>query len=320
MRTAYIILAGAIALTTTSCRSFRRAEVVNETYIHKYGTPVQKEDWTRNGKDGQVVQLKSDGVTVRRTYSQGVLQGDTTYSFPNSSTIARVEHFENGEIVSKRDNYFSGVGREEERFEGAVISERLCWYEDGTPSVAEKYENGFIVSGEYRTPLNEVESKVVEGKGVRINRGSDGELVHKDTIEGGQMIERVTYFPSGDPSTVTPYKNGLVHGTRLTFLHGGLPNTVEEWTHGQQEGTTIVYLNGEKIAEVPYVKGKKDGVETRYKDGQMLVEEVTWRQDVQHGPRKIFLDENNTKTEWFLEGEVVSRVTFERMNTDRSIR
>ncbi len=320
MRVTYIILGATMAASLTSCRTFRKADVVHETYIHKYGVPVPKEDWSRNGKDGQVVQLRSDGVTVARTYERGVLHGKTSFSYPNSSTIAKVEFYNSGELVSKRDNYFSGVGKEEEKYEGAIISERLCWYEDGTPSLEEKYENGFIVKGEYRTPTNEIESKVTDGKGVRLVRGAEGELLFKDTIEGGQMIERVAYFPNGDPSSVTPFKNGLVHGTKLTFLQNGLPNTVEEWTHGAQEGTTIVYLNGEKVAEVPFVKGKKEGIEARYRDGKDLVEEVTWKNDIQHGPRKIILDENHSKTEWYLQGEVVSRATFERMNTDRTVR
>lgn len=317
MRGSIIVVAAIIVASTTSCKTFRRSDVVAETYIHKYGVPIKKGDWSRNGKDGQVVQLRSDGVTVTRTYDKGLLQGKTTYTFPNSSTIARVESYGKGELLSKRDNYFTGVGKEEEKFHGSVIAERLCWYEDGTPMLVEQYENGYILTGEYRTPLNEVESKVAEGKGTRVMRGNDGELLFKDTIEGGQMVERVSYFPNGDPSSVTPYKNGLVHGTRLSFLSGGLPNTVEEWSHGQQEGTTIVYLNGEKIAEAPYVKGKRQGIEYRYRDGEFLVEEVTWVDDLQHGPRKIILDESHTKTEWYLEGEVVSRSTFERMNTKR---
>jgi antitoxin component YwqK of YwqJK toxin-antitoxin module len=314
MRITQSILMIATALAFVGCSSNRNASVVQETYIHKYGTPMPKEDWSRNGKDGQVVQLRSDGVTVTRSFQQGVLHGKSSYTFPNSSTLARIEIYNRGELVSKTENYPSGVAKEEERFHSAVITERLCWYDDGTPLLAEKYDGGFISGGEYRTPMNAVESKVVDGKGVRLMRGNEGELVFKDTIEGGQMVERVTYFPSGDPSSVTPYKNGLVHGTRLTFLPGGLPNTVEEWSNGQQEGTTIVYQNGEKIAEVPYIKGKREGIEYRYRDGILLVEEVAWKNDLQHGPRKIIIDEDHSKTEWFHEGELVSRNTFERMN------
>lgn len=309
----FLLVAGA-ACVMTSCTKANKQAVVQETFIHKYGCAIGKEDWTRNGKQGQVISLRSDGVTVSKSFSKGILDGKTTYTFPNSSTIARIENYIQGELVSKTENYLSGIAKEEEKYSGQMIAEKNAWYEDGTPAANEKFENGLIVTGEYRTPFNDIESQVVEGKGVRITRGFDGELLFKDIIEGGQMVERVSYFPNGDPSSVTSYKNSLINGTRLTFLQGGLPNTVEEWANGQQQGTTIVYLNGEKVAEVPYVKGKKEGVELRFRDGAFLVEEVTWHNDLQHGPRKIILDENTSKTEWYFNGEVVSKATFERMN------
>jgi antitoxin component YwqK of YwqJK toxin-antitoxin module len=313
-RYAPLIITAVVALSTTACRSYRQAEVVQETYIHKYGVAVPKEDWTRNGKDGQVVMLKNDGVTVSKTYQKGILDGKTTYTFPNSSTVAIVEQYAEGTLVSKTENYPSGVAKQQEKYAGELVAERLSWYEDGTPSTIERYENGLIATGEYRTPLNEIESKVSEGKGVRITRGNDGELLFKDVIEGGQMIERIAYFPNGEPSTVTPYKEGKIHGSRVTFLQGGVPNTVEEWTHGLQDGLTVVYLNGAKISELPYVKGKRHGIERRYRDGEILAEEVAWKNDRQHGERKILLDGNQSKTEWYHLGEVVSRATYERMN------
>jgi antitoxin component YwqK of YwqJK toxin-antitoxin module len=310
----FLILCSALTFIATSCRPCRQNDIVQETYIHKYGVPIDKEDWTRNGKEGQVVLLHNDGVTVSKTYEKGILHGKTTYTFPNSSTLARIETYVNGDLVSKIENYLSGIAKEEERFVGQQLSEHLCWYEDGTPSAIEKYENGYLVAGEYRSPFNDLESKVASGEGIRITRGNDGEILFKDTIEEGQMVERISYFPSGDPSSVTPFQHGLAHGTRLTYSQGGLPATVEEWAHGMQEGATTVYLNGEKIAIVPYAKGKREGIEQRFRDGQLLVEEVTWKNDKQHGPRKIILEGGESKTEWYHEGEVVSRSTFERMN------
>lgn len=307
----------AVLLTVTGCRTFRQNDVVQETYIHKYGVPIAKDDWKRNGKDGQVVMLKNDGVTIAKTYQKGVLNGKTTYTFPNSSSIATIENYQDGTLVSKTENYASGVAKKQEQFNVGAVAKLLCWYEDGTPATIECYENGLILSGEYRTPLNEVEAKVSEGKGVRITRGNDGELLFKDTIEGGQMVERVAFFPSGEPSSITLYKEGRLHGNCLTFLPGGLPNSVEGWVNGVQEGMTILYHNGQKIAEMPYIKGKKEGVERKFRDGEFLAEEVSWKNDLQHGPRKIILDGDKSKTEWYHQGEVVSRSTYERMNLSR---
>lgn len=286
--------------------------------MHRYGVPVTKADWDAQGKDGQIVSLRKDGVTVSTGYTKGILHGPTTYTFPNSSTIQFVETFSNGQLVSKRENYLSGVPMNEEVFGENSLVTLTRWYEDGTPQASEIYQDIFLFSGEYRTLLNVVESRVTDGHGLRICRTNEGELASKDTIQNGQMVERITYFSNGDPATVSPYKNGVVHGARLTFLQGGLPSTVEQWEHGIQEGITVVYQNGEKIAEVPYKHGKKEGIEFRYRDGSLLVEEVSWKNDTQHGPRKIYID-GETKTEWYHEGEMVSRSAFERMNLPRKM-
>lgn len=312
-----MIVVALFSLALTGCRNRAEKVVVKETYLHKYGVPVPKEDWARNGKDGQVVQLRNDGVTVSKSFEHGVLQGPVTYSYPNSTTVEKIELYDRGLLLSVTRNFLSGVPHEMEKYEGQQIKEVSRWYEDGTPSAFETYENGLMVTGEYRTPLNAVESVVENGLGTRIARGNDGELLSKDSIVHGQMVERVTYFQNGDPASVTSYENGLAHGTRLTFALGGLPKTVEQWMHGQQEGMTIVYLNGEKVAEVPYVKGEKHGTELRYQDGQTVVEEISWKRGVQHGPRKI-ISEEVTKTEWYNQGELVSRTTFERMNPPTS--
>ena len=92
---------------------------------------------------------------------------------------------------------------------------------------------------------------------------------------------------------------------------------MEQWVQGVQEGTTVVYQNGEKIAEVPYVRCNKHGIEHRYRDGAQLVEEVTWREDIQHGQHKLYID-GETKLEWYHNGELVSRPAFERMNMPRN--
>ncbi len=307
-----------LALIATGCSpSNRHNDVVKETYIHKYGVPVAKTDWDEQGKDGQIIQLKKDGITLAQSFAQGILNGESTYTFPNSSTVHRVEVFEKGELVAKRENYTSGVPMWEETYKHGTLAKLTRWYEDGTPSATEIYQGNYLVKGEYRTPLNAVEASVEKGEGIRISRTNDGELLSKDTIHNGEMVERVTYFANGDPSVITPFEHGVIHGMRLTYLHGGLPRTAEQWNHGKQEGTTIVYQNGEKYAEVPYVNGKKNGVETRYRDGHLLVEELTWKDNVQHGQRKLYVD-GATKSEWYHQGEMVSRATFERMNLPRA--
>lgn len=307
-------MAAVLPLVLVGCSCDRRGDVVKESYIHKYGVPISKEDFKLNGADGAVVQLLRDGVTVTKNYVEGKLSGKTTYTFPNSSTIARTEVYEKGVLISNTENYLSGVAKMGAEYQDQKLSKMMRWYEDGTPSLEENYENGLLVSGEYRTLLNSIESRVEQGMGIRLMRSSDGKLISKDTIRAGQMVERITYFENGDPSSITPYENDQIHGTKLTFLPGGIPNSVENWIRGKQEGLSVYYLNGEKVSEMVYRDGVKEGTELRYRDSGSVAEEVCWKKDKQHGPRKMIVDGKEVKTEWYHEGELVSRPTFERMN------
>ena len=317
MKMKNIAVVSCILFAATGCMNKNQCnDVVKETYIHNYGVPMAKADWEKQGHDGKVVQLKKDGITVTRSLENGVLNGETTYTFPNSSTIHRVEEFRCGICISKRENYPSGVPMREEIYEGINSTKFLRWYSDGSPASTECYEGSLLTKGEYRTPLNAIESSVSNGFGTRICRSSEGDLCFKDVIQNGQMVERITYFQNGDPSTITPYESENIHGMRLTYLPGGLPNTAEQWKCGFQDGITVVYQNGEKYAEVPYHKGRKNGVEYRFRDGSLLVEEVTWRDNLQHGERKIYVD-GATTTEWYHQGDLVSRNAFERMNMPR---
>lgn len=312
-----VLLYGSLMIVLTACRS-ERSEIVKESFIHKFGVPISKSDWSRNGNDGQIIQLLTDGVTLKRNYEKGVLHGQTSYTFPNSSIVALIETFDHGELICKKEHYVTGIPRVEEKYKNGKLTDLVRWYEDGTPAAIEHYEEGFLSESEYRTLLNQVEARVENGMGMRLVRNQTGALLCQDTIRDGQMVERINYYPAGEPSVITPYENGLIHGTRLSFSEGGIPMTVESWSHGKQEGPTVVFLRGEKFSEVPYVKGEKHGVEIRFRDGKDLAEEVTWKHGLQHGPRKIILEGKEAKTEWYHEGELVSRTTFERLNVPRN--
>ncbi len=307
-----IFALASLSLALGGCRNGNE-DIVQSTYIHKYGVPVAKSDWDAGGKTGKIISLKTDGVTVAKGYVDGVLNGETTYSFSNSSTVQFVEVYEKGELTAKRENYASGVPMCEQLFREDVLVKQTRWYEAGTPTAIETYQGVFLANGEYRTLDNEVEARVQNGEGTRICRSGEGGLISKDTFHAGDMVERITYFQNSDPSTLASYQMGKIHGTRLTYLPGGLPCTLEQWVHGEQQGTTVVYQNGEKYAEVPYIAGKKHGVEVRFRDGEQRVEEITWVEGEQHGKRTLYA-EGGAKTQWYHHGELVSRTLFERMN------
>ncbi|MCH9609663.1 MAG: hypothetical protein S4CHLAM45_00520 [Chlamydiales bacterium] len=311
--TKYLLLIAAL-VATVGCRNHYQGEVVKETYEHKYGVPVSAADWEKQGQDGKVIQLRKDGVTVTHSYDHGVLNGVSSWTFSNSTTIQREEDYDQGKMVARREHYISGIPSREICYDqDGAATRRMRWYEDGTPAAIESYEQHLLTTGEYRTPLNLIGSKVSEGEGKRLMWDNEGQLIAEDKIVDGKLTERVEYYANGDPSVITPYVNDEIHGERLTFQKGGLPNTCEKWVCGKQEGATLVYLNGEKFAEVPYKDGAKHGIELRFRDGSLVVEEINWVNNLQHGSHKLFID-GSTKTEWYHHGSVVSRPTYERLN------
>ena len=96
-------------LLLTACQSNQRKDVVCEQYVHRYGVPLDQEDWEERGQDGQVVAIRKDGVTETRSYDGGVLHGDCCYSFPYQDTIQMKEIYNKGELNGEVWYYSNGL-------------------------------------------------------------------------------------------------------------------------------------------------------------------------------------------------------------------
>jgi antitoxin component YwqK of YwqJK toxin-antitoxin module len=287
--------------------------VVQETYVHKYGVEVPSDDWQSRGEHGQVVSTLKNGVVVSKTYSAGILDGDTTYTFPHSANIEKVQTYSNGQVVRESTSYLSGAPMQEMKYNPDGNRLITNWYENGTPMSIETVDgSGLITDGYYYNYDHHIDSRVINAEGTRIVRDPFGQLESHDIIQEGNLALRTTYYPNGHPKDITPYRNGLADGQRKTFMAGGDPNTIEEWSNGNQTGTTIAYLNGEKYAEIPYVNGVKNGVERRYRDGNILSNEVTWENNIKHGPSTNYLGTAPQK-DWFYKGKPVTQSNYELM-------
>lgn len=272
-----ILLSTAACTRTTYYKSTERpCAVVDQTYVHKYGFEVEPQEWESRGEHGQKISVLNTGVTATQNYSYGKLDGECTYSFPYSSSIERVQSYSKDELVADEIRYMSNTPKRRTEMLSNGTKRMTQWYENSVPQMVENFSQGKLEKGEYYTISNQLESRVDNGSGTRTNRDTYGQLVSKDTIENGEMIERVTYWANGTPKEMVPYKNEIVHGLRRSFFVGGEPNEVESWQNGVQSGVSITYRNGEKYAEIPYVNGVKSGVEKRYRDGTQLFEEITW--------------------------------------------
>jgi len=288
------------------------ADVVKQDFVHKYGMEVQEKEWNSRGKSGKIVTTLKNGVIATTNYLDGYLEGEATYTFPHSGAIQKVETYAGGQLVAEQEMYPSGSRKKQVQHLRPDCKILSAWYENNSPRYREVYQEDRLIEADYYTLNQQVESRIDDGKGFRINRDDFGQLISKDKFNEGQCVLITTFYPNGAPKEVTPKRDGKTNGRRKTFLPGGEPRTDEEWSDGRQEGTTIVYQNGEKIAEVPYFAGLKNGIEDRFKDGRFIVEKVTWKNGKKHGPTYLYNGED-TLTLWYYEGQEVGKRQYDRL-------
>jgi len=289
-------------------------EIVDNKYIHKYGVMVPPEDWSQRGENGKVVSTLKNGVIVTRNFSNGSLNGETTYTFPHSETIEKMETYVEGNLKTELTYYSSGIPMKEIQYVSPVFQNVTVWYEGGSPQLREKYKDSFLIDAEYFNSSHQIESLVENGNGTRINRDQYGQFLSTDTIEHGDVILKTISHADGTPKEIIPFSNHKIHGLRKTFHPGGEPHTVEEWVENTQHGLTTFYQNGEKISEISYASGKKNGVERRYRDGNDVVEEISWKDDVKHGPSVTYVGDIQ-KTDWYYHGKFTSKINYELLAT-----
>lgn len=308
MATAALVLSGCAAQRETM-----PYEVAEQTYVHKYGTTVPSHDWVSRGEHGKIISKLNNGVTVTNSYASGVLDGDSLYTFPYSEVVEHVETYVQGTLVKNATFYPHGAPYEETIYNPDYSRNFIVWYENGSPKGTESYDQtGLLVNAEYFDPNHKKDSWVSNGEGSRIVRDQYGQILSKDTINDGLMTLRTTFHQNGIPKGFFPFRGGAIEGELKTFLPGGEPSSVEQWVGGKQNGLTVVFQNGEKYAEILYVDGVKTGVERHFRDGEVVVEEITWAADRKHGPSTKYIG-TTTKTDWYFQGKPVSKGNFESM-------
>ena len=318
MRKIIFLLISALGVIATGCAPvgpcYFDNEIVDQQFVHRYGVTVPKHHWEETGQNGQVVTTLRDGVTCKQTFYLGRLEGETTYTYPFSSNIEKVQQFSQDQLLKETLYFSSGMPKQETVH---TISENTTevkqWYENGVLKSTEKYSGSLIVRGDYYDQNGHRLSGIEQGSGVRMLRDTYGLLVFTDQFKDGEVEYRTTYYTEGSPKEMDPYTNGVVEGQRKTFYPGGEPKTIETWKRGKQEGLTTIFQNGQKSQEIPYVAGYKQGLGKVYKDGATVVQEVTWKDDFMHGPCVTYID-NRKATEWYYKGKKVTKGYYDSFN------
>ncbi len=311
MRWVFFIL---VSSTLISCGNDNDdSNVVAQHYVHKYGFDMSEEEWENREKEGQSISVLDDGVTVTNNYNNGVLHGPTTYTFPNSSIIEKVYVYEQGVLIKEISHDQTGLPYKEESNELDNKKIVTLWDNHGVPISVEEYEEDFLVSGKYFKPDNDLESTIFNGNGIRIKRDRNGELIYKDVMDRGLLTARTTYHPNGQVKSKMSYENYELHGEQITYSPKGSLMSRMTWDHGQLDGMKVLYREGSKIAEIPYVKGKKYGVERHFDTNGRLTEEIHWENDKKHGSHRVFKDEE-TLIKWYYKGKAVSLKRYEEFS------
>jgi len=298
--------------TDSLCCKQERASAtpMAKVYRHKYGQELSASDWEARGGFGTITTRLTNGVVRTENYDHRQLHGDLTETFPFSSNVARREVYDRGQKVQELQYAASGVPIQKQEWRGDQYS-LTAWYADGSPLAVEVYEQNRLVSGHYYNAEHELEAQVSEGQGFRQCRNQQGQLLALEEIQAGEVRQRTELYANGQPRKVTPFMNSVVHGLVALYNPDGTPELTEEYRHGLRSGLLTTYLNGEVAREIPFVAGKKDGVERQYTDGKQVVRTVSWRDDMQHGPSETLLPEAHRLEYWY-RGNLVPKFTYER--------
>lgn len=308
------LLLGSFGLLLTSCYNQNSLDqIVSQKYVHKYGFDVSEEEWDQRAQDGKQISTLKNGVKIVRSYENGQLHGPTTYTFPHSATIEKLLVYDQGCLLKETVYDPSGMPIREDLYEFDNRNVITLWDENGAPLSIEEYNNDILLEGKYYTSEHVLEGKVEAGFGERVKRDRTGLLISKDKIEEGLIAERTTYHPTGETHAISRYDNYQLHGEQLKFTATGKPLMKLDWNHGVLEGTKVVYRNGIKVAEVPYINGKKEGVEKHYDDLGNVTAEIGWKEDKKHGPSQFYTEEE-TETEWFFKGQTVNADKFQMLD------
>jgi antitoxin component YwqK of YwqJK toxin-antitoxin module len=304
------ILCGACSLLTVACTNPPHEEVVKTTYFHTYGPQIAEADWQTRGSTGEVVEVLKNGVEVRREYVGGVLHGTSSWSFPHTKVIDRMEQYRNGRKILAVRNYPSGSPESQEEWLADDQTVTRAWYEDGAPRIIEEYVGQNLKEGEYFTIDGEIESLVVAGNGTKIDRSSNGELLARDQLNKSEIITTESFYSNGQLREAIAYQNGRRQGQSRRYSESGEPLSIEQWTQGILDGTQLFFEAGQPVRQISYAMGRKDGLELHFRPGtEEIVEEISWHQDKRHGPSKTYLADQ-ILTEWYWRGSLVSEDQF----------
>ncbi len=287
------------------------SSILSQSYIHKYGFEVSKTEWKERNENGKIITAYADGSSETNSYENGILHGVCTLTYPQNQKVKETSEYNKGILYKKTFFNPEGFPMREELYETDKTILTL-WDKKGVPLAKEEYQEGKLIKGHYFNSSNILESSIANGKGTRVKRDENGNLLYKELFEDGTLATRTNFHPNGKAETISHFKDYQLHGQQTTFSPSGSLIREAYWQNGQLHGKETCYRNGRKFLEVAYNNGQKDGVEKEYYQGY-LVREVPWKNGLKHGMERIRY-RDYTDIHWYFNGKIVDLAKYKQLN------
>lgn len=295
-----------------SCQKNETDNVVSQKYIHKYGFDLTQKEWSERDRDGRIVTVLKDHTTLAQSYENGILHGPTTLTYPKSHIIQKEDAYDQGELLKTVFNDEKGLPIKEEAYEFDNRKIITYWFENGAPMSIEEYEGDYLTDASYFDLNNELEASIEKGKGDRIRRSREGKLLSSEIIENGEIQSRKTYHPNGHTQSISHFDHYQLDGVQKKYTLSGKPLLEQTFSKGILHGMKCHFRNGKKVVEIPYINGKKNGLERHFDESGALIAEIPWEENQKHG-RSRYQYEDYSDLQWYFRGNPVSKDKFGTM-------
>ncbi len=127
------------------------------------------------------------------------------------------------------------------------------------------------------------------------------ELIYEGSQSPDNLVKEIKYYPTGDTLSITPMKNGAIHGMVTRF---GRENKLKEqitFIQGKQDGVFKRFdSEGVLVFEGQLLDGKKNGIWTTWYDEVQKEEERGYSKD----------QPNGKWTYWYIDGSLKREETY----------
>jgi len=147
------------------------------------------------------------------------------------------------------------------------------------PILVKEYEEGSdLAKVSFYTPTGALESKGMmkgkerEGKWLYYHPDGKSVMSEENYLNGKLDGDYKTFYPSGEPTEITAYKKGLLHGNYKKYSIKGFLYQDFNYANGKLNGMAIFYSrkSGDLIKKGPFKDDLRVGTWENYVDGELV--------------------------------------------------